>query len=67
MGGLDRPFFCPNPRSLEPRSRPSSSMHRRFLPRKEPDCPAIILFRYSDCETLTFSRTKDDDEHEDQS
>jgi len=31
---------------------------RRFLRRKEPDCPAIILFRYSDCETSGFSRTR---------
>src|SRR5271169_1974971 len=32
-------------------------MRRRFLQRKEPDCPAIILFRYSDCETSGFPRT----------
>ena len=29
----------------------------RFVKRKEPDCPAIILFRYSDCETSGFPRT----------
>ena len=37
----------------------------RFVKRKEPDCPAIILFRYSDCETSGFPR--DDDEHEEES
>src|SRR5271165_4814746 len=41
-----------------PRRRPSFSMRRRFLQRKEPDCPAIILFRYSDCETSGFPRTR---------
>src|SRR5208337_2668886 len=41
-----------------PRRRPSSSMRRRFLQRKEPDCSAIILFRYSDCETSGFPRTR---------
>jgi hypothetical protein len=30
-------------------------MRRRFQHRKEPDCPAIILFRYSDCETRELS------------
>src|SRR5271166_568272 len=33
-------------------------MRRRILQRKEPDCPAIIFFRYSDSETLEFSRTR---------
>jgi len=33
-------------------------MRRRFLQRKEPDCPAIILFHYSDRETSGFPRTK---------
>src|SRR5271166_4080210 len=33
-------------------------MRRRFLQRKEPDCPAIILFHYSDRQTSGFPRTK---------
>ena len=39
-------------------------MSRGFLQRKEPACPAIILFRYFYGETSGFSRTKDDDEDE---
>ena len=31
-------------------TRPSSSMRRCFLHRKELDCPGTILFRYPDCE-----------------
>ena len=42
-------------------------MSRRFLQRKEPDWHAIILFRYFDYETSGSPRTKDDDEHEDES
>ena len=53
------PRFSPNSEVwTRPRRRPSSSMRRRFLQRKEPDCPAIILFRYSDCETSGFPRTR---------
>ena len=29
-------------------------MSWRFLQRKEPDCPATILFRYSDCDHRDF-------------
>jgi len=39
-------------------------MRRRFLQRKEADCPAIILFRYSYRGT---SGSEDDDEHEEES
>jgi len=35
----------------------SSSMNPRFPRRKEPDCPVIILFRYSECENIMISRT----------
>jgi hypothetical protein len=31
-------------------------MSRRFSAAKEPDCPAIILFRYTDCETSAISK-----------
>jgi len=50
-----------------PRRRPSPSMRRRFLQRKEPDCSAIILFSYSDCENIRISEDEDDDEHEEKS
>ena len=42
-------------------ARPSSSRNWRFPQGKDPDCPAIILYRYADCETSGLSRT---DEHE---
>jgi hypothetical protein len=48
-------------------SSSSSISLRRFLRRREPDCPATILSSQSDCQTSGFSRTKDDDEHEDES
>ena len=35
-------------------------MRRRSLQRKEPDCTAVILFRYSDHETSGFPRTTDE-------
>ena len=54
--GLSAALFSPNSEVWTHR-RPSSSMRRRFLQRKEPICPAIILFRYSDCETSGFPRT----------
>ena len=38
----------------------------RFVKRKEPDCPAIILFRYSDCEASGFPRTRTTTEHEEE-
>jgi len=42
--------------------RPSSSISWRFLQRKEPDCPAIILFRYSDAEPKAEDENDDEDE-----
>jgi Fructose-bisphosphate aldolase class-II len=56
-------YYAPNqtqPLTLKPIPKlgPLSSMGRRFLQRKEPDCPAIILLRYSDCETSGFPRTR---------
>ena len=36
-------------------------MSRRFPERKEPDCPAIILFRYSDRETIRIFEDDEDD------
>ena len=41
-------------------------MRWRFLRRKGPDCPATILFCYSDCETIGISEDEDVDEHEDE-
>jgi hypothetical protein len=41
-------------------------MRRRFLQRKEPDCPATILFCYSDCETIGIFEDENDDEHEEE-
>ena len=45
----------------------SSSSIRRFLLPRGPDRLAIILSSWSDCQTSAFSRTKDDDEQEDES
>ena len=44
------------------RRRPSSSISWRFLQRKEPDCPAFILFRYSDAEPKAEDENDDEDE-----
>src|SRR5271167_4440898 len=41
-----------------PKFGPSSSIRRPSLQRKEPDCPAITLFSYADCEISEFSRTR---------
>jgi len=39
-------------------------MRRRSLQRKEPDCPATILFCYSDSEIMGIFEDEDDDEDE---
>ena len=61
QGHRPSPGVCPrrliDPNSelwTRPRRRPSSSMRRRFLQRKEPDCPVIVFFSYSDCEIRIF-------------
>src|SRR5271166_2637297 len=41
-----------------PKFGPTSSIRRPSLQRKEPDCPAITLFSYADCEISEFSRTR---------
>src|SRR5215831_12558419 len=43
----------------------SSSTQWASVAGKAPDLPATILFRWCNGEILGFSRTKDDDEHED--
>src|SRR5271157_5068809 len=49
-------------RSLH-RSQISKDLRWRFLRRKGPDCPATILFCYSDCETIGIPEDEYDDEY----
>ena len=38
-------------------------MRRRFPQHKEPDCPAIILFRYSDRQTIRIFEASGEDNY----